>query len=141
MAKKVIKIPVVHHPKTNAHYAYRAVPHYADGVAADGGDCANLYCRYAFSYSFEGWGDEDPLPTDWLENPIWKGTLSVLSYWHGRSSASYYVQIDDGSEIPIEGFMTCGEFVDLIPKLVEGKASGVFKGVKRGQNYLIELAG
>lgn len=160
MAKKVIKIPVVHHPKTKTHYAYRAVPHYADGIAADGGDCANLYFRFLFTDTLEGkWtvegeytlerrsdegpvrSDEDPLPTDWIENPTWKGTLSVISYWRGRSYASYYVQIDDGSGIPIEGLMPCGKFVALIPKLVDGKASGVFKGVKRGRNYLIELAG
>lgn len=138
MAKK-IKIPIVHHPKTGEEYAFRAVPHYAGGIAADGEDLPDLVSLGCLQYTSERWHECQTLPTDWIENPVWTGVLSVISYWHGRSSSCYYVQIDDGSGIPIEGLMSCSEFIQLIPKLVEGKVGGTFKGVKRGQNYLIEL--
>jgi hypothetical protein len=99
-------------------------------LAADGAMCASLpYAPHTRAK-----------PTEWVERPLWAGTLWVAGYHGGRSSSCYEVIVERQDGPPILGLMSCLQFLDLIPHIVDGKVTGqTFTAVKRGQNYLIQV--
>lgn len=144
MSRKIL-IPVIHRPAMTSWSGERLpatlfVPHYADNVQPDAyfklhGAHPRLSCGTGHDATLRGTTHR----TDWLEAPEWTGTLRVTGYCRGRSSSCYAVSVahDEDAARTVVGLMSCREYLHLIPRVVDCGVRGIFRAVKRGQNYLL----
>jgi hypothetical protein len=73
---------------------------------------------------------------EWRDNEPFNDTLTYAGYGRGRSAAYFVFTRSDGKEVTM--FMK--DFDALIRQMVNGKVSGRFVFIKRGQNYGVKAA-
>lgn len=164
MKKSTVQIPVITLPKRTLDHLpgevdnpRRLVPHYIGGPSNEKQDL----CVTFKGFDADVWSNTARHKTEWLESPVWEGTLTPIEYRCGRSSSCYAVRIEtcvqysastaprgtfdpslvgtllsDGQP-PVEGYMSCMMFFDLLPLLKGGSVHGKFTARKQGNNYMI----
>ena len=80
--------------------------------------------------SYPGWRDE-MRPVDFFED-----TLTFVEFERGRSAANGIFRRENGTTVVM--FLT--DMEAIVRHLREGKIEGIFKYVKRGQNYGVAYA-
>ena len=102
--------------------------------------------RKAISYKvpFTSSGDlinypEHYFATDitWINNLVFADELTIRDYSRGRSAANFTLVNSEGQSFTM--FLT--DFIDVIKRctITNGRFSGTFTFVKRGQNYGVRL--
>lgn len=74
---------------------------------------------------------------DWVTNYEFEDTLELVSYGRGRSSVTFTLKRTDGKTIS----MFVSDFFDAAHKMNNGKITGRFTFVKKGQNYGCKMVG
>jgi len=72
----------------------------------------------------------------WRKNEPFTDTLTYDTYSRGRSAAYFNFKRSDGTELVM--FMT--DFEKVVPLMINGKVTGTFQFIKRGQNYGCTIA-
>lgn len=86
-------------------------------------------------------GSDDEYEVRRPEGPIWKAnfefedTLELVGYGRGRSSITFSLKRSDGTTVS----MFVSDFYDAAFKMHEGKITGRFTFIKKGQNYGCKL--
>lgn len=82
-------------------------------------------------------------PVTRAEGPIWKpncefdDTLTLVGYGRGRSSITFDFKRTDGTKVS----MFVSDFYEAVFKMAEGKITGRFTFIKKGQNYGCKMVG
>ena len=76
-------------------------------------------------------GQRERVGPDWRPNDPFEDTLTYVGFSRGRSAAYFNFKRADGKSVTV--FLK--EMDEMLPHMVNGKVSGVFRFVKRGENY------
>lgn len=76
-----------------------------------------------------------PEGPNWVTNFEFEDTLELVSYGRGRSSVTFTLKRSDGTTVS----MFVSDFFDAAFKMKEGKITGRFTFIKKGQNYGCKL--
>jgi hypothetical protein len=68
---------------------------------------------------------------EWRDNTPFQDTLEYQSFNRGRSAAYFLFKRANGTQVTV--FLK--EMSEMIPRMVNGKITGTFAFVKRGENY------
>lgn len=74
---------------------------------------------------------------NWKPNFEFEDTLELVSYGRGRSSVTFTLKRTDGTTVS----MFVSDFFESAFKMKEGKITGHFTFIKKGQNYGCKLVG
>lgn len=66
-----------------------------------------------------------------VDNFIFEDTLEYESYGRGRSSISFTFKRQNGKTVSV----FASNLIEFIPYFIDGKITGLFTFVKKGQNY------
>jgi hypothetical protein len=67
----------------------------------------------------------------WRKNDPFQDTLTYDGYSRGRSAAYFNFKRSDGTFV----VMFLKDFEELVTHMINGKVTGTFQFIKRGQNY------
>lgn len=89
------------------------------------------YARY------QPYADADPDQTEWRENKPFEATLTYTSFERGQSAARLIFTDEHGNTYPM--FLQQFDEIMLAGGFDGKKIHGMWVGVKRGENYGIQL--
>lgn len=73
----------------------------------------------------------------WITNFEFEDTLELVSYGRGRSSVTFTLKRTDGTTVS----MFVSDFYEAAFKMKDGKITGRFTFIKKGQNYGCKMIG
>lgn len=141
MAKLPTLIPLINCPADSKFGHFRLLSHTGGDYdprkwqANEGkGSYPNLDPNF-WTTSYINQGAPSVYTTEWFEDPVWEGTLTVIECLDG---AYYRVEIDTGDGKPvITGLMACSTFLTVLPTMSVGKAEGKWSATWKSKRYLI----